>query len=57
MDWAATRGVRRFVVTVSPDNAPSLALVAKAGFRKIGEHIDDGDGLELILLKEDARDN
>jgi hypothetical protein len=30
--------------------------VAKAGFRKIGEHIDDEDGLELILLKEDAAD-
>jgi RimJ/RimL family protein N-acetyltransferase len=56
MDWAVTHGVRRFVVTVSPDNAPSLALVAKAGFRKIGEHIDDEDGLELILLKEDAAD-
>src|SRR5258707_14065434 len=56
MDWAVTHGVRRFVVTVSPDNAPSLALVAKAGFRKIGEHIDDEDGLELILLKKDAAD-
>jgi [ribosomal protein S5]-alanine N-acetyltransferase len=52
MDWAKTRGVRNFIVTVSPNNAPSLGLVAKAGFRKIGEHIDEVDGLELILLKD-----
>jgi [ribosomal protein S5]-alanine N-acetyltransferase len=56
MDWAKTRGVLRFVVTVSPDNAPSLALVDKAGFRRIGEHIDEEDGLELILLKEGVSD-
>jgi len=54
MNWAGTRGARRFVATVSPNNGPSLALVAKAGFRKIGEHIDDEDGLEHIYLKEGA---
>jgi [ribosomal protein S5]-alanine N-acetyltransferase len=57
MDWAKTRAVRRFVLTISPDNAPSLALAAKAGFREIGEHIDEEDGFELILLKGDTQNS
>jgi [ribosomal protein S5]-alanine N-acetyltransferase len=55
MSWAETQGARRFVATVSPDNTPSLALVAKAGFRKIGEHIDSEDGLEHIYLRDGPR--
>jgi L-amino acid N-acyltransferase YncA len=54
MSWAETNGVRRFVASVSPSNTPSLALVAKTGFRKIGEHIDSEDGLEHIYLREGA---
>jgi [ribosomal protein S5]-alanine N-acetyltransferase len=54
MDWAKRHGVRNFIVTVSPNNAPSLSLVAKAGFRKIGEHIDEVDGLETILLRDET---
>jgi len=30
--------VQRFVVSISPDNLPSLGLAAKLGFRKIGSH-------------------
>jgi len=52
MSWAETHGVRRFVVSISPGNIPSLALAAKAGFCKIGEHIDSEDGLEHIFLRE-----
>ena len=52
MSWAESNGVQRFIVTISPSNTPSLALVAKAGFRKIGEHFDSVDGLEHIYLKE-----
>ena len=53
MGWAETNsGVRRFVASVAPGNTPSLALVAKAGFRKIGEHVDDEDGVEHIYLKD-----
>jgi RimJ/RimL family protein N-acetyltransferase len=44
--------VRRFVASVAPTNTPSLALVAKAGFRKIGEHVDGEDGVEHIYLRE-----
>lgn len=53
MRWAADApGVSRFVVTVAPDNLPSLGLAAKFGFRRIGEHIDEVDGLEYVLLRE-----
>lgn len=53
MDWAqADFGIRRFIVTVSPDNPPSLSLIAGCGFRKIGEHVDEIDGVEHIFLRE-----
>lgn len=50
MGWAAHKyGVSRFVVSVSPQNPASLALIAKLGFRKIGAHIDEEDGPEDIF--------
>lgn len=49
MNWARTEhGFKHFVVSISPENVPSLALAAKFGFRKIGSHIDEVDGLEEI---------
>jgi RimJ/RimL family protein N-acetyltransferase len=52
MDWAAaTRGIGRFVVSVSPGNAPSVAMVRKLGFAPIGSHIDDEDGYEDVLAR------
>jgi [ribosomal protein S5]-alanine N-acetyltransferase len=48
-DWAAAQGVYRFVASISPDNAASLALAAQLGFRKVGEQIDDIDGLEYVF--------
>ena len=48
-DWAAAKGVHRFVASISPDNDPSLALAAKLGFRKVGEQMDEIDGLELVF--------
>jgi [ribosomal protein S5]-alanine N-acetyltransferase len=48
MDWAADEhGIRRFVASVSPENAPSLAVVRKLGFAQVGQHWDEEDGLEL----------
>jgi ribosomal-protein-alanine N-acetyltransferase len=41
-------GIRHFVLSVAPDNAPSIAIVRKLGFVKTGEHVDDEDGLEEI---------
>jgi len=50
MDWAARQhGVRLFRLSIAPDNAPSLAMAAKMGFRHVGEQMDDEDGLELVF--------
>jgi [ribosomal protein S5]-alanine N-acetyltransferase len=52
MDWAhAAFGISRFIVCVSPNNTPSLALIAGLGFAKIGEHMDEIDGNEHIYLR------
>jgi RimJ/RimL family protein N-acetyltransferase len=48
-DWAAGRGVHRFIASISPDNEPSLALASKLGFRQVGQQVDEIDGLELIF--------
>lgn len=50
MDWAAaTHGISRFIVSISPDNAPSVAMARKLGFIRAGSHIDATDGYEDIL--------
>jgi RimJ/RimL family protein N-acetyltransferase len=41
--------VRTLRVTVSPDNAASLGLVAQLPFVEVGEQWDDEDGLETIF--------
>ena len=38
--------------TVSPDNAPSLAVIRNAQFVHVGEQWDDVDGLELVFEKQ-----
>ena len=35
--------------TVSPENGPSIHIINKMGFTKIGEQMDPEDGLELIF--------
>lgn len=53
MGWASREhNVKRFVVSISPENAPSMRIAAHFGFRKIGSHIDEEDGHEDILLLE-----
>jgi RimJ/RimL family protein N-acetyltransferase len=42
-------GIRHFVLSVSPQNDPSLAIVRKLGFVKTGEHMDEEDGLEHVF--------
>ena len=50
MDWAAREhGQRTFVVSIRPDNSPSLGLVAQLGFVRIGHHIDEVDGWEDVF--------
>lgn len=49
-DWAAREhGVRRFRASVSPLNAPSLAIIRRFGFRQVGVQVDDIDGEELVF--------
>lgn len=38
--------------TISPDNAPSIALVTAYGFVADGEQWDDEDGLEIIYERD-----
>ena len=53
MDWASrAHGVTRFVVSISPENAASVAMARKLGFARIGSHIDEEDGYEDILARD-----
>ena len=45
--WTREQGVERIIASIEPDNAPSLALVRRFGFREVGRHWDDEDGEEL----------
>jgi ribosomal-protein-alanine N-acetyltransferase len=35
--------------SIAPDNEPSLRMAQKLGFRRVGEQIDEIDGLELVF--------
>lgn len=48
MTWAQQQGVKRFVLSISPQNQPSLRIAAHFGFVKIGSQMDEEDGLEDI---------
>lgn len=49
MEWAHQQwSVSEFVLTISPDNVPSLRLAQSLGFKKIGSHVDEVDGVEDI---------
>ena len=51
MRWAhREQQVARFVLTISPDNRPSVRLAESFGFARVGSHIDEVDGLEDIYL-------
>jgi [ribosomal protein S5]-alanine N-acetyltransferase len=50
MEWACRDfGVRDFVLTISPQNSPSLKMAASMGFKIVGEKDDPIDGLELVM--------
>jgi RimJ/RimL family protein N-acetyltransferase len=49
MGWAyQQQAVSEFVLTISPDNVPSLRLAQRLGFKRIGSHVDEVDGVEDI---------
>ena len=50
IEWAGyERGVGDFVLSISPDNVPSLRLARSMGFQVVGEQMDEIDGLEHVL--------
>ena len=49
LDFAASRGTSSVFLSVSPNNAPSLALAERLGFRQVGVQEDEVDGTELVF--------
>jgi [ribosomal protein S5]-alanine N-acetyltransferase len=47
--WAFEQGEQKVFATVSPGNAPSLAVVRRLGFIQVGTQDDEVDGLELVF--------
>ena len=52
MAWGIARGARRFVLSISPGNAPSLALADRMGFTRTGSQVDEVDGEEWVFELE-----
>jgi RimJ/RimL family protein N-acetyltransferase len=51
MQWAAAAaGVRRFVLSIRPDNEPSLRIARRYGFRKVATVEDEEDGPEDVYV-------
>ena len=50
VDWAFAQGEREVYASVSPSNAPSLAVVRRLGFTQVGTQQDEVDGLELVFV-------
>ena len=49
LDWAAQQGARRCLASVAPGNTASLALAARLSFTRIGQQVDEVDGLEHVF--------
>jgi RimJ/RimL family protein N-acetyltransferase len=51
MDWAGEQaGVRRFVLSIRPDNEYSLRIARKFGFVQVTEVLDEVDGIEGVFV-------
>lgn len=50
VDWAFAQGQHEVYATVSPANAPSLAVVKALDFMQVGTQEDEVDGLELVFV-------
>jgi len=49
--WAHTQGVRRVVLSISPDNLASLRVATKLGFRLERSYTHEQRGIEKLLMK------
>ncbi len=47
--WAGRHGARVLRAAIAPDNEASLAMVARAGFVRVGVQQDEVDGEELVF--------
>jgi RimJ/RimL family protein N-acetyltransferase len=47
--WGAEQGAVACLASIRPDNTASLALTAQLGFERIGEQLDEIDGLEWVF--------
>ena len=47
--FAARRGSPSVFISISPGNAPSLALAQRLGFHQVGVQEDEVDGTELVF--------
>jgi hypothetical protein len=48
--WAAAQPDVKFLrYTVDPNNTPSIKVISKLGVPKVGEQIDEVDGLEYVF--------
>jgi RimJ/RimL family protein N-acetyltransferase len=52
MAWARKQGVEDFFLTISPQNIPSIRLAEAMQYRKIGELIDEIDGIEYLYTSK-----
>lgn len=52
MDYAREHGAAVLRASVAPGNAPSLGLVAQLGLVRVGEQVDERDGLELVFERK-----
>ena len=53
--WALSHGETEVYASVSPDNAPSLAVVSSLGFKQVGTQDDEVDGLELVFAVQQPK--
>ena len=53
--WAGEQGARRCVASTTPDNVASQAVLARLGFVRTGEWMDEVDGLEWVYTLELVR--
>ena len=55
LDWARGQGAARCVASTTPDNRASQAVIARLGFVRTGEWMDEVDGLEWVYTLELVR--
>jgi RimJ/RimL family protein N-acetyltransferase len=55
LEWARGQGAARCVASTAPDNLASQAVLARLGFVRTGEWMDEVDGLEWVYALELVR--